>query len=127
MVSPNSIIVIEDSTLICLGTDPQSLAEVGMMGWQKGYELACHDAPQFLSFPDRQEIAEQASQDCFWQFAPLDTNTLKGAYHLGWHMGYTAAMRGDSWVRQSGQIASDQEESGTIIGLVSDDYSQIEP
>src|SRR5689334_18276797 len=81
MVSPNSIIVIEDSTFICLGTDPQSLAEVGMMGWQKGYELACHNAPQFLTFADQQEIAEQMCRDNFWQLAPLDTNTLKGAYH----------------------------------------------
>jgi hypothetical protein len=126
MGSPNAIIVVEDSTLICLGTDPQSLAEVGMMGWQRGYELACHDAPQFRTFAEQQEIAEQTCRESFWQFASLDTNTLKGAYHLGWHMGYTAAMRGDSWVRQSGQIASDLEETGTIIGIVSDDVAQIE-
>ncbi len=123
MGSSQSFIIIEDSTLVCMGTSPQTLAEVGMMGWQEGYDLARRNAPHFLTLAAQQETAEQACQKCFWQLSPLDANLLKDAYRLGWHMGYAAAMRGDSWICRSGQLAPDLEDRGIVVGIVSDDDS----
>jgi len=127
MGSPGSFIIVEDNTLICKGTSSQSLAEVGMMGWQEGYDLARRNAPHFLTLAAQQEAAEQACQKCFWQIFPLDASLLKDAYRLGWHMGYAAAMRGDSWIRRSGQLAPDLEDTGIVIGIVSDDDSLQRP
>ncbi len=88
----------EDDTRQCVGTDLQSLAKVGLLGWRQGYTLARADAPRFRSESECQQAAEASCHQCFTRYAPLDVSTLQHAYFLGWHMGYAAMVRGDVWM-----------------------------
>jgi hypothetical protein len=103
-------------TRICIGTDPHSLAHVGLLGWQRGYDRAREDAPHFRSGDARQQAAASSCQQCFTHYAPLDAITLQRAYVLGWHMGYEARVRGDAWITHRWLTADVIAEASVEMG-----------